>query len=504
MIPATPPPPSEPGSGTARRWAGLLVLMLGYAALFVVYYPPPIVGIEDEVGFINQALVWSRGSLTAEGAGLPGLPDFFQVGDAHVSIRHPGRSLVLLPFLAVGGLRATPASGLLIHLATTLIAALTLARLGRSPTWAVLVLFHPTMAIYSRTALADEAAGAGLLGAGLALTYPGAAAAVAAGLAVGVAALMRYQAALALPSAALACLLPPGRARPRRDAAACLVAAAAAGGLIVVYNLYLYQNPFKPKAYHGGFFSADFLLGTGGAESNLLFYMVALSIVWPGLLVAPLLDRTRLRWLARGVAASFLLFLGAYYYHDKGQGALETWILGQRLMQVALPVWVVSYATVIDDYLVTSLRRRIGDRAWRGIATAACLTLLVLIGVMFRRHERRLEAFDSARNAIIAAVPDGSLLLTYGPVAKLVSVPLDTPRYRLRTYVSQHGVTNLTSEIAAERADWYLAGLPKVPGEPMPEPARELIDRHGMQRVETADPSLVLYVAPASADGARP
>ena len=223
-------PAAAKGGGPARRWAGLLALMLGYAALFAAYYPPPVVGIEDEVGFINQALVWSRGSLTAEGAGLPGLPDFTPVGDVHVSVRHPGRSLVLLPFLAVGGLRATPASGLLIHLATTLIAALTLARMGRHPAWAALVLLHPTMALYSRTALADEAAGAGLLGAGLALTYPGAAAAVAAGLAVGVAASMRYQAALAVPSVALACLLPAGRARPWRDAAACAAAAAAAGG----------------------------------------------------------------------------------------------------------------------------------------------------------------------------------------------------------------------------------------------------------------------------------
>jgi len=45
----------------------------------------------------------------------------------------------------------------------TALAAWLLARLGRSPLWAVLLLLHPTLAVYSRTLLADGAAGTGLL-----------------------------------------------------------------------------------------------------------------------------------------------------------------------------------------------------------------------------------------------------------------------------------------------------------------------------------------------------
>jgi len=109
--------------------------MLAYAALFVAYYPP-LSGIEDEVGYVNQALVWSRGALSAEGAGLPGLADFEQFGDRHYALRHPGRSLLALPFLALGGVRAAYASGLALHLATVALGAVALARLGRSPLWA--------------------------------------------------------------------------------------------------------------------------------------------------------------------------------------------------------------------------------------------------------------------------------------------------------------------------------------------------------------------------------
>ena len=88
---------------------------------------------------------------------------------------------------------------------------------------------------------------------------------------------------------------------------------------------------------------------------------------------------------------------------------------------------------------------------------------MLLVGAMFRLHERRLEAFDSAHDAIVAAVPEGSLVLTYGPIYKLVAVPLDTPRYRMRTHVSQHGVYDHGAEINAERRPWYLAGLPAHP-----------------------------------------
>src|SRR3954447_21922297 len=203
----------RPTDGTSPRrgrgWAALLALMLGYAGLFAAYYPP-LPAIEDEMGFLNQALVWSRGAVSAEGAGLPAdLADFGEARGRHVPTRHPGRSLVALPFLAAGGVRAAFASGLLLHLAMAAIGAALLSRLGRSPLWAALLLFHPTLALYSRTIMADAAAGTGLLLAALAFASSAPWAGVGAGLAVGLAAAMRYHAALALPVVAAAFVLPP-------------------------------------------------------------------------------------------------------------------------------------------------------------------------------------------------------------------------------------------------------------------------------------------------------
>ena len=59
------------GTNPIRRgWAGLIALMAGYLLIFGIFYPP-LSAIEDEVGFVNQAMAWSRGSLTSEGRGSP-------------------------------------------------------------------------------------------------------------------------------------------------------------------------------------------------------------------------------------------------------------------------------------------------------------------------------------------------------------------------------------------------------------------------------------------------
>lgn len=487
---------SPPVAGRRREWAALLLLMAVYSVLFATYYPP-LAGIEDEIGFINQALVWSRGAITAEGAGYERVPDFLPSHLGSVSRRHPGRSLLILPFLALGGDRAIFVSGLLVHLVTTLLAAATLDRLGRSPLWAVLVLLHPTLAIYSRTVLADEAAGAGLLGAALALTYPGLAGAVGAGLAVGVAALMRYQAGLALPLAALACRFPAGRARPWRDALACLLAGGLVGALIAVYNLILYQHPIQPPNYSYGFFSLRFLTGDRQTESYALFYASALMVVWPGMLLAPALDRTRLRWLNRSACAAFFLFFSLYYWHDKASGRVATWIVGLRLLQVALPLWTLSYATVLDDWVAEPLRRRLGARSWRGLATVACAVMLLLNAAMFHKHQEHLQQLRSAGDSLVATVPQGAFVLNFGPLRKVFTDPESTSYYRWRRLTEVHGyVFDYTDEIRREDQPWYIAGLPFEPGQPLPEAVTDLVARYHMTRVPTGDPHLVIYVGP--------
>src|SRR5262245_19788356 len=98
--------------------------------------------------------------------------------------------------------------------------------------------------------------------------------------------------------------------------------------------------------------------------------------IWPAMLPAPLLDRSLLRWLIRGVCGLFFGFLTLYYFHDRAPDWLGTAVVGQRLLQVALPLWVVAYAGVLDDRVAGPLRRRLGGRTCAGLEALACAGLL--------------------------------------------------------------------------------------------------------------------------------
>ncbi|MFO0951448.1 MAG: hypothetical protein U0835_09920 [Isosphaeraceae bacterium] len=483
-------------SGHRAGWLALGALMTAYAAVFFVFYPP-ISGVEDEIGFLNQTRVWMLGAVSTEGAELPyPLHDFIETNGRHVPARHPGRSLAALPFWAAGGGRAVFASGLALHLLMTAAGGATLARLGRSPLWAVLLLFHPTLAVYSRTVMADGPAGGALLLAALAVVCD---APIAAGLAVGLAAAMRYHSALALPLVAATFIYPhegaaEDRGRRWKRAGLCLLAGAFAGSVLVAYNLAVYHAPNEPFTARRGKFDAENFLPHVG------FYALSLMAIWPGMLLAPVLDRSRLRWLTRGVIVVFLGPLLFYYFHDRAPGLLETLILGQRLIQVALPLWVVSYAGVLDDWLARPVRNRIGGVVWGALVTIVCLGLLGANAFASSRHQAHLKALAETRDALLAAVPEGSLIVHNGPAFKVSLRPDGVQAYHVVPLESAglpvYDPTKFLSGLDAEPRPWFLVCLKKSFDEAMTTYFQEVVARYRMKPVPTRSPLLTVYRTP--------
>jgi len=346
--------------------------------------------------------------------------------------------------------------------------------------------------------MADGAAGAGLLLAALGVVSG---APVGAGLAVGFAAAMRYHSALALPLVAGSFVFPRAgaNAKPWRDATLCLLAGAAAGCMLAGYNLAVYGTANEPFTSKRGYFSAAFVV------PNATFYATALLVVWPGMLFAPVLDRSRLRWLVRGAIVIFLGPLLFYYFHDAAPGWLETSVIGLRLLQVALPLWVVSYAGVIDDWVAAPVRRRLGGREWEWLVAFVCVGLLAANGLGFARHQRHLDALRRARDAVVANVAGGSLVIYRGSLPKIVGTPLGVPEYGLRMleYEGKPAEApailyrSLDRELHDRRRAWYLANLTRRPGEPvvLTEYARALVERYRMERIPVESPMLSLYVA---------
>ena len=154
------------------------------------------------------------------------------------------------------------------------------------------------------------------------------------------------------------------------------------------------------------------------------FYAMALLVVWPGMLFAPALDRSRLRWLVRGdrdlPGAALVLLLSrspraGWKPRSSGCGSSG-----------ALPLWVVSYAGVIDDWVAAPVRRRLGDRERRWLVAFVCVGCSPQTGWRSRVISAARRAWPGA-HAVVANVPGGSLVMYQGSLAKIVGTPLGCP-----------------------------------------------------------------------------
>lgn len=475
---------ASPSVGVRRRqWVLLLLCMGVYMLVFALYYPP-LSAIEDEVGFVNQAIVWSKGAISAEAAGYDTMLDFIDIKGRVMSWRNPGRSLIILPFVAVWGIRSTFVTGALIHLAITLVAAFVHKTLGQSPLWAILVLCHPTLSIYSRTIMGDSPAGLFVLASVLIILSrpkPG----FLAGTLLGLGAVMRYHVVIILPFLGAALWGDPTIERPKLESLKCMAAGSTVAALLGLYNLGLYGSVWGAAAR--GYFSWRFLL------THIVFYSFALLLIWPGMFAALLLDRSRISLLTRFVCFPVVLLFSFYYFHDRGSWWGEDVVLGQRLIQCVLPVCVVAYASVLSRTAVPWLRRlvRAPDLAAAGVPI---VLLLFAQGYAFRKHQDHLQRLGSVRDEVIATVPAGATIVANYMVQKLFGIadPM-LPRYswvRLDTAVLEP-----SNSLTRLGQPWYCGVVPKGPDDPALKDLPEFLNRYHLRPIPTHTPGLLLYFA---------
>lgn len=457
--------------------------MLGYAVIFVARLPP-ILGIKDEVGFLNQALLWSRPELAAEVSSRP-VEDILEIDGRPVSWRNPGRSLVLLPLLPFRSVGLYALTGLAFHLATTLLAAWLLERRGRSPFWAALVLFHPTLAIYSRTVMADGPAGTFVLLGILALERRRGGPLLA-GVAFGCAAVFRYHVGILLPALAVYLLCSRRGVDRWKASGACLAGGGAVGMAIVLYNLGIYG---RPLGFTGqGFWAPEYIVSNGAA------YLFALGILWPCMLIAPLLHRGPGRGALWTTVLTLFATMLVYSWHDDGAGRLQTAVLSLRLLQPVLPLWIVAYAEVLEDRFAPAVRRLAPPGRRTAVLALAGAMLLVGQTILFQRHQRHLWDLVRARDQISASVPAGSLVVANGAVRKLfASLDATPPYYRWLPYDFDGKTPDWGDAIAAETGDWYLAILPKRPGNEFPRVLDRYLRSYEAERIEAGAIRLILY-----------
>jgi hypothetical protein len=386
-------PPLQPLAASASPrahtpWAPALALSVSlWVAVFAATWPAGL-SFADEVGYVGQAKLLLRGQLVPG----PWDPGMWVYGPSGPVSRYPlTLPLLIAPWLALTP-RAAFALGLMAAVAMTYCASRILQSWGRSPTWAILLLAHPTVVIVSRTIMADLVFSACTIAAWLALR--------------------RSHPLLCAISFALLCCIKPtggvvaaallvGEAIRMQASATCdlrracmTLAPAALGGALGLLAL-LGMNLLTTGSWHFGYtlaqaadvpaFSVRYL------GHNLGSYAPALLLSPPLLALGawPLWQRRELGALCAIAALGGLM--SGYFFVDWGRTWLESLVLAPRLLLPVVSILLVGYADLIAGLAQRCDRR---DRSWQlerrlqHIACALAVSSALGISLVHRRWQQ--------------------------------------------------------------------------------------------------------------------
>jgi hypothetical protein len=399
------------GVGWLRRDGNALLLAAGvlYALLYLAFWPT-IYSTMDEASYMGNAYVLRQGTLYADAAGIA-VPTNYPVGGHYVS-KYPLGMAAVVAVMSLAGWKVALGVNLLVHLLTFVVVVKTLRLLRLPGAFALLYLLYPTAVLYSRTVMSDPLSGLLLALAFYQYLRQGYA---ATGALAGLSVLVRTGNALAVPIFVLAALLDrpasvseaDWRARLRPP----LLIVAASLPPLAVAGYYAKVIAGGEMASHTGTFSLHYF------PEMFPAYVIALLLVYPGMLLAPALYRGPGRLIVAGLSYAFVLLYSLWFYRDTGSGFADTLIRELRYFLAVMPLMIVAYAEV--------LWRLLGERRTAGVPLrvgAALVTtgLFAVAAAVSYKHARFLGTMAEVRNGLLAATTPADRIYCNMQVAKLM------------------------------------------------------------------------------------
>lgn len=376
-----------------------------YVLLYVVFWPP-IITTMDESAYLNFAYVLRQGTFYSDVVGVP-LPMFIEAA-GHLTIKYPPGMSLYLAALSFLGWKLALGANLLVHLATFFTVARLLKVAGASSLFALFFLLHPTAVIYSRTIMSDPLGGLLVALAFLACVTKRP---LVAGLVLGLAVLVKTANGMIFGLFALGMLLElSGAGKPRSLSALRPLVLFVLGAVPLMAVAFLYQRVVQEGGWAKYSGPGQFTLGY--FAQHFPFYLVALLLVFPGMLLGVVLYRGPGRWPLLLSAAGVVGFYSAYYFLDETGSKVESFVIGQRFLLAVLPLLVVAYGAWLSQLRLAPLVRR--------VLPLAASVLFVGAGAIHWRHQSNLKKLVQVRNEVAAQVPESATLGCNVHVGKLL------------------------------------------------------------------------------------
>jgi 4-amino-4-deoxy-L-arabinose transferase-like glycosyltransferase len=415
------PAPAETRLALALVLAGIALYAAGYAAFY-----PHGATVDDEGQYLEQTLLWiETGSFAAEKLDpLTDERETFVPGDYPV-----GMVALMAPFAVAFGPRGAFLASFLCLVFGVWITARWLAREGRSPLFALILLAFPAAAVAGRLAMSDTArtAAAAL---GLFLFFRGLDGSrarwwLASGFVAGAALTLRESGVLPFVPLFAGTVL-----RRDRGWVWLLLGGLAGTALHLLANWAAFGDPLYVRGRDG------YPIDLSTIHQRIPLYLLGLLVLVPGGLWFGLCYRGRRRPEIVGTVLLFLVF-----YLGQAFGMIETafakrLVLGLRYFDPLLPVLAFAMAESAPRQL-SALLARVPDRRWFERLATAALALWVAgaLASAFAVHPalgRWGAAQDRIRIAIGEHVPHDTVLVTNGTAIRKFIDDLARPYVTLR------------------------------------------------------------------------
>ena len=401
--------PAQPGPTRRSQTRAIQLVLLIYAAGFVLFWPSAIL-VSDEAAYVGSAWAFAHGQTTQEERdGLTG------------EVRHvlpgrypPGTAALQAPLVLALGFRGAPLVSLLGYLLTGLLLLRWLQREGRSPLFALVFLGFLPALVLGRVAMSDLPSALIVAGSqwlvfesrerdesGRQKGVPAAPAVFFAGLLGGASLLFRETNALLVIPLLVGALLRRGR-RPLPLLAGGLLGA----GLRLFGSWAAFGDPLFTKDHGYGWSLA-------WAIDHLPLYLGVLLVLAPlGLFGALAYRGPRRAEIIVTALGSFGFFL-AYGYSGEESGPLKQLVLGPRFFIPLVPLLSIALAEALPR-LWSARGRPGGERLasalgslWTLAVLGAALAVHPVLDHYGRGQGELAEALVAATSGRGAVVLDG-------------------------------------------------------------------------------------------------
>jgi len=412
--------------------------------------------IEDENNYLGMSYVFASGKVFPDEADIK-LVSILQVGEHLVSKYPPGNSILLIPFILFNW-KGVFLLNLLLHIISFIFFVKILKQFNLPAIYSLLFLYFPSLTLYMRTIMSDYPTAFFTLAGFFAYLLAGNWLFLS-GVLIGYSCFIRYTNIVIFGAFLIVLCYPFFRNLILKENSydslkrliIFILGFLPFAIIILYYNYYTLGSPFL--TVYSILDINNYAFGWEHFKNNFLFYLKALIILYPFMIISIIFYKGRERVLVHLIFFGILVFYSFYFHLPNFGTGLQRYIVGIRFLLPAIFTGILTYAVFLEKISEKTKFLR------TGIFIILNLLIIPYIGISYR-HYNYLKDWAVFRDFYYANTIGDSLTVCDGEIPKLIQKIWGKRDYKQYVFVDKKlPVEDDIKKALEDRRDVYLALL---------------------------------------------